>query len=149
MKIPKDYLVENTTPESLKRGREIFYRQFIRPLKTKTGYNLIVHGTGDYEVDIRFADGKAVTECSCPYSGEGKCKHIVAVVLAIQDGQVDRNPSGFKTGLSDLERSNDADFLVKYYDTAPQRAKEEFERADLVTNQSLRMRFLQFVRKSG
>ena len=147
MKIPKDYLAENTTPESRKRGREIFYRQFIRPLKTKTGYHLIVHGTGDYEVDIRFENEKVTAECTCPYSGEGKCKHIAAVVLAVQDGQIDRNPSGFKTGLSDLERSNDADFLVKYYDTAPQRAKEEFKRDDLVTNQSLRMRFLQFLRK--
>jgi hypothetical protein len=46
-----------------------------------------------YEVEIEFEDGADATgvgaTCSCPYDWDGYCKHVIAVLLAVKDDEID------------------------------------------------------------
>ena len=42
-----------------------------------------VQGSRFYEVTVDFAGEAISTTCTCPYTGPGDCKHVVAVLLDI------------------------------------------------------------------
>jgi len=48
-----------------------------------------VRGSHDYEVSIHVESDVIRTRCSCPYDYAGDCKHIVAVLLAVNDRDTD------------------------------------------------------------
>jgi len=48
-----------------------------------------VRGSKLYDVTIEFGGRSLDTNCTCPYDGSGDCKHIVAVLLAIDKGDAE------------------------------------------------------------
>ena len=51
-------------------------------------WEAIVRGSRKYDVEIIVEEGEVVSaECDCPYDWGGPCKHIVATLFAIRDGQ--------------------------------------------------------------
>lgn len=43
-----------------------------------------VRGMNWYDVTIRLAGDRVEAQCTCPYTGPGECKHVVAVLLAAE-----------------------------------------------------------------
>ena len=146
MDITEDWLYKNATETSITRGREIYRNQLIRPMRVEDGFVATVYGSEDYEINFRKRKTGFGVTCSCPYSLEGVCKHIVAVTLGILENVIEESPQAVKNGLSDLEKSLDADFFENYYEMASEELKVEFPRERLEQNNSLRMRFLQALR---
>ena len=75
----------NTTSE--KRGRDYFYQGAVKSLSFDgTNATAIVSGTSEYSVSANF-DGHRLKSwsCSCPYSLGGACKHVVALLCALDD----------------------------------------------------------------
>ncbi|MGK0363697.1 MAG: putative Zn finger protein [Saprospiraceae bacterium] len=147
MDITEDWLYINATESSLKRGREIYRNQMIRPMRVEDGFVAMVYGAVDYEVYFRKRKTGFGVTCSCPYSFDGVCKHIVAVTLGILENVIEESPQAVKNGLSDLEKSLDVDFFEKYYEGVKDEVKAEFPREKLEHNNSLRMQFLQALRE--
>lgn len=56
-------------------------------------FEAIVEGTEDYTVQLKLEDGK-ITEydCDCPYDMGPVCKHVVAVIMYLQENDPDVNP---------------------------------------------------------
>jgi len=146
MEITEDWLYKNATESSIKRGRDIYRNQMIRPMRVEHGFVATVYGSDDYEINFRKGKDDFSVTCSCPYSFEGVCKHIVAVTLGILENVIEESPQAVKNGLSDLEKSLDVDFFKNYYEGASELIKAEFPRERLEVNNSLRMRFLQALR---
>ncbi|MFC6989956.1 SWIM zinc finger domain-containing protein [Haloplanus sp. GCM10025708] len=42
-----------------------------------------VQGSELYDVTVELAGDQVETQCTCPYAGRGKCKHVVAVLLDV------------------------------------------------------------------
>lgn len=58
-----------------------------------------VRGSSDYQVSAVIEDDTIRTSCSCPYDYAGDCKHIVAVLLAVEDQGTDlENETSGATG---------------------------------------------------
>lgn len=57
--------------------------------QTESGYNAIVEGTEDYQVEIEIRDGRVQDMfCDCPYAEDGNyCKHMAAVLYEIEEGK--------------------------------------------------------------
>lgn len=72
----------------LERGRNYFYDDAVTELqKTDRGYQAVVIGTEDYEVEIEM-DKDVIYDmyCSCPYAEDGNnCKHMAAVLYKIEE----------------------------------------------------------------
>jgi hypothetical protein len=71
----------------LMRGRDLYARGAIVDLsQTDEGWSAQVQGTRLYNVDInQEADGSLTTECTCPYEYGDHCKHVVAVLYALEE----------------------------------------------------------------
>lgn len=82
-----DFVKTNT----IERTRSRFMDSIIQNFQLEgTSFQAVIRGTKIYHVDIRF-DAKKVKSatCTCPYEGEGACKHIVnAMVKADQQMRV-------------------------------------------------------------
>lgn len=80
------------SPAIVGRGQEYYNDQAVKDLtELKNGkWMAIVEGTVDYEVDVTIDEKREVTHffCNCPYDGD-VCKHVVAVLLAIEDESID------------------------------------------------------------
>lgn len=78
----------NLSPALVERGQDLYYDQAVKDLTelNRGQYIAIVEGTEDYEVDVTIDKKREVTHffCTCPYDGD-VCKHVVAVLLAIED----------------------------------------------------------------
>ena len=75
-----------STKQSFKRGQD-YYKDgnIISANLVHKSINALVSGTEQYQVSIS-AHGKEMNQyCTCPYSFEGICKHIVAVLLHTAD----------------------------------------------------------------
>lgn len=76
----------NIRPVVLQRAREYFKSGKVEKItRISDGYIATVKGTRKYEVEIYF-DGERIVaaDCDCPYDYGGLCKHIAAVLLAIE-----------------------------------------------------------------
>ena len=72
----------------LARGEVYYYDGAVQELhKTERGYQAVVEGTEDYEVDIEIEEGQVCEMyCSCPYAEDGNhCKHMAAVLFEIEE----------------------------------------------------------------
>ena len=72
----------------LARGEMYYYDGAVLELhKTEHGYQAIVEGTEDYEVEIEIEEGEVCEMyCSCPYAEDGShCKHMAAVLYEIEE----------------------------------------------------------------
>ena len=95
----------------LDRGEDYYYEGAVRELhKTEFGYQAVVEGTVDYEVEIEI-EGRQVCgmDCTCPYAEDGNyCKHMAAVLF-------------------EIERLNEKDIFTTTEETDPENLKKELE----------------------
>ncbi len=85
--ITEDTIRRNSTPETLRRGRDYYQHDAVGAL-TLRGQTLTGEVEGSAEEPYRVSctlptqvDGAIAATCSCPYDWGGWCKHIVAVLL--------------------------------------------------------------------
>ena len=78
-----DQIQECCTAQSFTRGTEYFHAGTIgNPILHGYTLSATCHGTCPYRVSVELMPtGIATTHCSCPYDGDGDCKHIVALLL--------------------------------------------------------------------
>ena len=78
-----DHIRQCCTAQSFTRGTEYFHAGAIgNPVRHGWTLSATCHGTYPYRVSVELMPtGIAATHCSCPYDGEGDCKHIVALLL--------------------------------------------------------------------
>ncbi len=88
------------TEQSFERGRNYYHQDRVQEVDIDSNeIRATVRGSNYYDVAIDLADDAVRTRCSCPYDYAGDCKHIVAVLLAIEDrdteavGDPDQMPS--------------------------------------------------------
>lgn len=77
---------QNIRPAVMQRAREYFNDGRVSKItRISDGYIATVKGTERYEVEI-YLDGERIVaaDCDCPYDYGGVCKHIAAVLLAIE-----------------------------------------------------------------
>lgn len=92
----------------LKRGQEIYNEGLVTDLTEETnGWSARVIGSQKtpYIVEIKVLknDNLGKCSCNCPYSHEGNCKHIAAVLYAIKASMSNQKPvASFKTAELDF-----------------------------------------------
>ena len=70
----------------LQRGQQYFALETIKELKKeKTGWEAIVEGSVTYSVSIKGQDEIEHWACTCPFDQGPICKHVAAVLYAIQN----------------------------------------------------------------
>ncbi len=84
-----------------------------------------VEGSSLYDVTLEFGGRDIDTRCSCPYSGGGDCKHIVAVLLAIADGPPADDSDRVEGVVADVSADELREFLVDALATYPE-LREQF-----------------------
>ncbi len=68
---------------SYEKGQEYFQDGRVAKIWEEDGvYRAIVRGTQSYHVSLRSRDEEVVYDCTCPFEGDGACKHVVASVFA-------------------------------------------------------------------
>ena len=86
-RLTPDHIRERCTAQSFIRGTEYFDDGAIsNPIRHDWTLSATCHGTYPYRVSVELMPtGIAATRCSCPYDGDGDCKHIVALLLTYID----------------------------------------------------------------
>ncbi|QLH83753.1 SWIM zinc finger family protein [Halosimplex pelagicum] len=101
------------TDQSFERGRDYYRQGRVRELDIDDDeITATVRGSDYYDVAIEIGTGSIRTRCSCPYDYAGDCKHIVAVLLAVDDRntEVTSDAEDADEALSDV---TDIDALVE------------------------------------
>ncbi|WP_050033991.1 SWIM zinc finger family protein [Halorubrum halophilum] len=62
----------------------------------------VVSGSNPYDVTIKFSGRSLETQCTCPYDGQGDCKHVIAVLLAIADDPPEDESERIEALLADV-----------------------------------------------
>jgi tetratricopeptide (TPR) repeat protein len=113
----RDEIRSLCTEQSFDRGVAYWKQGRIQTLDIDGGrIRATVRGTHDYDVSIDVDEDAIHTRCSCPYDYAGDCKHIVAVLLAVEDRDVvegdetDCHPPG-TTDIETLVEATSADDL--------------------------------------
>ena len=81
---------EEFAPHILARGKKYYEERKVRRIqRCGNTYIASVEGTEDYEVEISFAEEKIEQmRCNCPYAPENNCKHMAAVLFALEDDDI-------------------------------------------------------------
>jgi len=113
--LTKDDIRGHTAGGSFERGLQYLESGSVQSLKQTDDHTLKakVQGTDvhPYLVTIQFnADDVTGVQCTCPYHGGTWCKHIVAVLLKMQD--TDEVPKTESAAVDDLVADLDRDDLV-------------------------------------
>lgn len=94
-------------PQTLERARSYYREGRVGEVEEIAPqlFHAAVDGTNLYDVDVRIkGNGVASAACTCPYDGEGPCKHIAATLMVIRAtrrkteeslGDVSREADGF------------------------------------------------------
>lgn len=87
MKLTLDGFNKQIPSNILSRGRDLYARGAIVDLsQTDEGWSAQVQGARLYNVDInQEADGSLTTVCTCPYEYGDYCKHVAAVLYALEE----------------------------------------------------------------
>ncbi len=105
------------SPHILGRGEEYYYDGAVEDLReTENGWEAVVHGSEDYEVEISIDGGIPHMYCSCPYAEGGEnCKHMAAVMFKLENPEtsVGITEESSQESLSDILDRMDADTLRK------------------------------------
>lgn len=102
------------TEQSFERGVNYWNQGRIQELNVDLErIRTTVRGNSDYHVSITVADDAIRTLCSCPYNYVGDCKHIVAVLLAVDDRDIDTDTDTGDESTENLPDSMDAEALVE------------------------------------
>ena len=83
-----DDLEDSVDPLILMRGREYYQEERVVALEQSDegAWSAQVQGTERYQVHVEWnPEGEFFCQCSCPYDRGPVCKHVIAVLYAIQD----------------------------------------------------------------
>ncbi len=131
------------TAQSFERGRNYYQQNRIQQLDIDGNeISATVRGSHRYNVLVDISDDRIRTRCSCPYDYAGDCKHIVAVLLAVDDRDSDGLAGGSDSRTdSPASASVDIDTLLEQTDADELRA---FLRTVLEDDPDVRDRFVAF-----
>lgn len=102
------------TEQSFERGINYWKNGRIQEFDVDGGrIRATVRGSNDYDVSIDVANDAIRTHCSCPYDYAGDCKHIVAVLLAVDDRDIDTDTDSGDEPSVNLPDSVDVEALVE------------------------------------
>ncbi len=102
------------TEQSFERGVNYWKNGRVQELDIDGGrIRATVRGSNDYDVSIDVANDAIRTHCSCPYDYAGDCKHIVAVLLAVEDRDIDTDTDSGDESTENLPDSVDVESLVE------------------------------------
>lgn len=101
MQIPLNYFEEVIDETILKRGLSYFKNGKVQePEVVGNGiYEAVVEGTEDYTVRLKIKNNVVIEHsCDCPYDRGPVCKHVAAVIFALQEDKLalTEKPSGKK-----------------------------------------------------
>lgn len=107
----------NFDPKILLRG-EMYYKEGRVGNIERNGdsYSATVYGSFDYNVYVEFDDGDLiVADCTCPYShDEDKyCKHVAALLYAIEDQWGEMHLEDLEDLESILERTPKSELIAQ------------------------------------
>jgi uncharacterized Zn finger protein len=89
IKLGLDKIKELCTKASFERGQRYLEEGRVKIREVSPSkITAVVAGTSNYRVEVNLEDKKGVfATCTCPYDWEGYCKHIVATLLAVEEGR--------------------------------------------------------------
>ena len=125
--LTQDQVQERCTAQSFKRGLE-YYREGAIGNPVLLDYKLSANCQGTevypYRVSVEFMPtGIATTYCSCPYSWDGECKHIVALLLTyIKTPETVFSVDSLLTTLETKSKSNLIGIISELLEQAPELA---------------------------
>ncbi|RLM94992.1 SWIM zinc finger domain-containing protein [Haloarcula sp. Atlit-7R] len=131
------------TEQSFERGRNYYRQDRVQEVEIDGGeIRATVRGSNYYDVAIDIVDDTIRTHCSCPYDHAGDCKHIVAVLLAVDDRDTDTVHETDPESSESLPATVDLESLVEQTTADDLR---EFLLDILADDGDLRDRFVAFV----
>ena len=126
MNITEDTITDRCTQAVFKRGENYYQDGHVQQLNRFD--NLVtatVEGSQLYDVTINFGGRSPDTRCTCPYDGDGDCKHIVAVLLDIAAEAPADDSNNVNGVLADTAVSELREFLGDTLATHPE-LREQF-----------------------
>lgn len=134
------------TEQSFERGCNYYHEDRILSLDIDgERITATVQGSQAYDVEITLTDEPIQTWCSCPYDYAGDCKHIIAVLLAVND----RDSDGSEAAPADTaDHRTDSVNIEAVVDQLPADDLRRFLLTTLEDDPELRDRLLAFAGKS-
>jgi len=134
------------TEQSFERGRNYYDDDRIKSIDIDgEQITATVRGSRAYDVEITLTDDPIQTWCSCPYDYAGDCKHIIAVLLAVNDRDLD----GSEAPPADTaDHHTDSVNIEAVVDQLPADDLRRFLLTTLEDDRDLRDRLLAFAGKS-
>lgn len=131
------------TEQSFERGHNYYRQDRVQEIEIDGGeIRATVRGSNYYDVAIDIVDDTIRTHCSCPYDYAGDCKHIAAVLLAVDDRDTDTVSETAPESDGQLPATVDIESLVEQ--TTADELREFF--LDILSDdRELRDRFVAFV----
>jgi uncharacterized Zn finger protein len=103
MNVNKETIQDRCTDPVFERGQTYRREGQIQQLdRFDDLVTAVVLGSNPYDVTVKF-DGRSLeTQCTCPYDGQGDCKHVVAVLLTIADNPPEDESERIEAVLADV-----------------------------------------------
>ncbi len=95
-----DDFESSVSPKILQRGRVYFQENAVDELEkvSRNKWEATVTGSEEYLVEIKLKEREVQSwECDCPFEAEDVCKHVVAVLYALQEEVTLRPATGAKS----------------------------------------------------
>ncbi|MXV62702.1 hypothetical protein GS429_11620 [Natronorubrum sp. JWXQ-INN-674] len=125
------------TEQSFERGVNYYHQDRVKELDIDGGeIRATVRGSNYYDVALDLVDDAVRSHCSCPYDYAGDCKHVVAVLLTVDDRDTET--------VSDPERDETVDIESLIEQTAPEDLRA-FLHDIVAEDRDIRDRFVAFV----
>ena len=135
----RDEIRSLCTEQSFERGVNYYHQNRVQELRIDgSEIRATVRGSNYYDVAIDIVDDGTRSHCSCPYDYAGDCKHVVAVLLAVDDRDTETVSD------TDTERDETVDIESLVEQTTTEDLRTFL--LDIVTDdQDIRDRFVAFV----
>jgi hypothetical protein len=133
----RDEIRSLCTEQSFERGVNYYHQDRVQELDIDGGeIRATVRGSNYYDVAIDLVDDAVRSRCSCPYDYAGDCKHVVAVLLTVDDRDTET--------VSEPERDETVNIESLIEQTAPENLRA-FLRDIVADDRDIRDRFVAFV----
>ena len=110
----REEIRELSTEQSFERGVNYHHQDRVQEVEIDgEEIRATVRGSNYYDVAIDIVDDTIRTHCSCPYDYAGDCKHIVAVLLAVDDRDTDTVSETHPESTEPLSATVDIEALVE------------------------------------
>jgi hypothetical protein len=131
---------ENSLPQSFEKGEKLHAEGAVRSL-VRAGelFNAEVQGSYRYQLTIDFSQEPPYAACSCPFSGSGWCKHLVAAGIAIIKGEVENEV------VEDEKEQEEIAFFEDVFLKADEQIREVFLRQLFEQREDMQKAFRLFV----